>query len=90
MGSLLQNFPLHGLKWSGLAKSADTSWLYFPKVNDGLHLPVLTTMYKKLQAAKAATYQCSRDSTIRKIGWNIITDLPGHSYAIPKNIVNHQ
>jgi len=54
-------------KWSGLAKSADTSRLYLPKANGGLELPALTTVYKKLHAAKAASYMCSRDPAIREI-----------------------
>ena len=54
-------------RWCGLARSADTSRLFLPKANGGLDLPELTTMYKKLHAAKAASYMCSRDPTVRSI-----------------------
>ena len=40
--------------------SADTSQLHLPKVNDDLHLPALTTIYKKFHAATAASYLYSR------------------------------
>ena len=54
-------------KWSGLAKSADTSHLFLPKANGGLDLPELITPYKKLHAAKATSYMYSRDPVVRSI-----------------------
>ena len=52
-------------RWSGLARSADPNRLFLPKTNGGLDLPHLTTMYKRLQTAKATSYICSRDSVVR-------------------------
>ena len=54
-------------RWSGLAKSADTSRLFLFKANGGLDLPALSTLYKKLHTAKAASYMCSRDAMVRSI-----------------------
>ena len=54
-------------KWSGLARTADPNKLFLPKANGGLDLPELTTLYKKLHAAKAARFMCSRDPTVRDI-----------------------
>ena len=53
--------------WSGLAKPADTSRLFLPKCNGGLGLPSMTTLYKKLHAAKAASHICSTDPVVRAI-----------------------
>ena len=54
-------------RWCGLARSADPSRLFLPKANGGLDLPALTTMYKKLHTAKAASHMCSRDPVVRSI-----------------------
>ena len=54
-------------KWSGLAKSVDSSRLFLPKANGGLDLPELTTLYKKLHAANAVSYMYSRDPVVRFI-----------------------
>ena len=38
-------------------------------------MPELTTVYKKLHAAKAANFMCSRDSMVRGIGtWNTLQE----------------
>lgn len=50
--------------WTGLARSVDTSRLYLPKSLGGLQLPSPSTLYKKLQYAKAATLMSSRDPLI--------------------------
>ena len=54
-------------KWSGLARTADPNKLFLPKANGGLDLPELTTLYKKLHAAKAASFMYSRDPMVRAI-----------------------
>ena len=54
-------------RWTGLARSADTSRLYLPKSLGGLQLPLPSTLYKKLQCAKAATLMSSRDPLIRHL-----------------------
>ena len=54
-------------KWSGLARTADPNKLFLPKINGGLDLPELTTLYKKLHAAKAASFMYSQDPTVRAI-----------------------
>ena len=41
--------------------------LFLPKANGGLDLPELTTLYKKLHAAKAACFMYSRDPMVRAI-----------------------
>ena len=38
-------------KWSGLAKSADTSQLYLPQSRGGLSLPAVSLMYKRQQVS---------------------------------------
>ena len=52
-------------RWSGLAKSVDTGQLFLSTANGGLDPPRLTTVYKKLDTAKAASYMCSRDPMVR-------------------------
>ena len=56
----------HLKQWTGLAKSANTSCscLFLPKSMGGLQLPLISTTYKKLQCAKAASLMSSRDSLV--------------------------
>ena len=39
-------------KWAGLVKSANTALLYLPQKMRGLHLPSLTSLYKRLQVSR--------------------------------------
>ena len=52
-------------RWTGLAKSANTCRLYLPKSKGGLQLPSISTTFKKLKCAKAASLMSSRDSLVR-------------------------
>ena len=54
-------------RWSGLSRSVDPNCLFLPKSNDGLDLPHLLTVYKKIQATKAGSHMFSRDSSVRAI-----------------------
>ena len=64
----LEPLATHFLKrWTGLAKSANTSRLYLPKSIGGLQLPSLVTTYKKLKCAMAASHTASKDSLVRHI-----------------------
>lgn len=51
-------------QWTGLARPANTSRLFLPKSLGGFELPLISTMYKKLQCAKAATLMFSRDPLV--------------------------
>ena len=55
----------HLKRWMGLAKSANTSRLFLPKSMGGLQLLLISTTYKKLQCAKAASLMSSRDRLVR-------------------------
>ena len=57
----------HLKRWTGLAKSANTSRLFLPKSMGGLQLPSISTTYKKLQCARAASLMSSRDSMVRHL-----------------------
>ena len=62
-------------RWTGLARSADTSRLYLPKSLGGLQLPSPSTLYKKLQCAKAATLMSSRDPLVRHLTtWDTLAE----------------
>ena len=52
-------------KWSGLAKTADTAWLYLPQSLGGLNLPSLSLLYKKQQTSRASHLLASKDSTVQ-------------------------
>ena len=66
--ALLDNTECRHLKqWTGLAKSANTSCLFLPKSMGGLQLPLISTIYKKLQCAKAASLMSSRDPLVRHL-----------------------
>ncbi len=52
-------------KWSGLAKSANTSILYLPKREGGLELPSLLTLYKKLQVSRQARLMRAEENSKR-------------------------
>ena len=54
-------------QWTGLAKSANTSRLFLPKSEGGLQLPLLSTIFKKLQCVKAASLMLSRDPLVRHL-----------------------
>ena len=54
-------------RWSGLARSAANHRLYLPKTNGGLHLPSLSSIFKKTRCGLAASQMCSQDSTVRLI-----------------------
>ena len=56
---------LEEVEW--LRQDGRPNKLFLPKANGGLDLPELTTVYKKLHAAKAANSMCSRDSMVRGI-----------------------
>ena len=51
-------------RWTGLAKSADTSRLFLPKSKGGLQLLPISTIFKELQCARAASLMTSRDPLI--------------------------
>lgn len=57
----------HLKKWSGLAKCADPSRLYLPKMMGGLQLPSITMLYKKLKISQASLMFTSRDPIIQHI-----------------------
>ena len=48
-------------RWSGLARAADPSRLYLPKMEGGLQLPPLSLLYKKLKVSEASLMLTSRD-----------------------------
>ena len=52
-------------KWSGLAKSADTSCLYLPKSYGGLGLQPVSLLFKKQQVSQACQILTSRDPVVR-------------------------
>ena len=54
-------------RWTGLAKSANTCCLYLPKSKGGLQTPSISTTFKKIQCAKAASLMSSRDSLVRHL-----------------------
>ena len=51
-------------QWTGLARPANTSRLFLPKSLGGFEVPLISTMYKKLQCVKAATLMFSRDPLV--------------------------
>ena len=54
-------------KWSGLARSANTSLLFLPRCSGGLGLPSLTLLYKKQEVSLQAQLQSSRDRAVRNV-----------------------
>ena len=54
-------------RWAGLARCAAIHRLYLPKSSGGLHLPSLTTIFKKTKCGLAASQMNSKDSTVRLI-----------------------
>ena len=54
-------------RWSGLARNAATHRLYLPKTSGGLHLPSISSIFKKTRCALAASQMCSQDATVRLI-----------------------
>ena len=54
-------------RWTGLAKSVNTCCLYLPKNKGGLQTPSISTTFKKIQCAKAASLMSFRDSLIRHL-----------------------
>ena len=57
----------HLKQWTELAKSTNTSHLLLPKSMGGLQLPLISTIYKKLQSTKAASLMSSRDPLVRHL-----------------------
>ena len=53
--------------WSVLAWNAATHGLYLPKSSGGLHLPSISSIYKKTRCGLAAYQMCSQDSTMHLI-----------------------
>ena len=53
--------------WAGLAQSAATHRLYLTKASGGLHLPSLSSIFKRTKCGLAASQMCSQDSTVRLI-----------------------
>ena len=51
-------------RWTGLAKSTNTSRLFLPKSSGVLQLPLVSTTFKKLQCAEAASLMSSRDPLV--------------------------
>ena len=77
---LVEDFPLSWLehqlqplatkalkKWSGLAKSSNTSILFLPAKKGGLALPSLVGLFKRLQATKMVQLLTSQDAGVRKV-----------------------
>ena len=54
-------------KWSGLARSTNTSLLSLPRHNGGLGLPSLTLLYKKQLVSLQAQLRSSRDRAVRNV-----------------------
>ena len=54
-------------RWLGLARNAATHRLYLPKTSGGLHLPSISSIFKKTRCALAASQMCSQDATVRLI-----------------------
>ena len=54
-------------RWTGLAKSANTCRLYLPKSKGGLQIPSISTTFKKIQCAKAASLMSSRNSLVHHL-----------------------
>ena len=52
-------------KWTGLARSADPSRLYLPKLEGGLGLPAISTIYRKQQASVACLLLTSPDPVVQ-------------------------
>ena len=76
---LVEDFPLSWLerqlqplatkalkKWSGLAKSSNTSILFLPAKKGGLALPSLVGLFKRLQATKMVQLLTSQDAGVQK------------------------
>ena len=58
------------LKWSGLARSANTTLLFLSGKRGGLNLPLPSTMHKKLQVSRQALLLTSPDSCVRLMAEN--------------------
>ena len=66
--STLEARATHSLKkWSGLARSADPSYLYLPKSEGGLQLPLLSLIYKKLKVSQAGLMLTSKDQVTQHV-----------------------
>lgn len=61
-------------KWSGLAKSANTSTLFLPRRDGGLDLPSLSSLYKHLQVSRQCQLLTSPDPCVRRIAENALQD----------------
>ena len=58
-------YTLYLKKWVGLAKPANPSVLYLPPKIDGLNLPLISTLYKRLQVVRQSQLLTSPDTCVR-------------------------
>ena len=54
-------------RWAGLTRSTNPNLLYLPRSSGGLNLPVITSLYKKLQVSKQTQILMSGDPCVRRI-----------------------
>ena len=59
-------------KWAGLARCANPSILFLSQANGGLHLPALSTNFKKLQVSRMAQLLVSRDNCVRFVAGRLL------------------
>ena len=53
-------------RWAGLTKSTNSNIFYIPR-SEGLQLPSISTLYKKLQVSKHCQLLTSNDATVRHL-----------------------
>ena len=54
-------------RWSWLTRSANTARLYLPKTEDGLALPPISLLYKRLKVSQATLLLISRDRVTQEV-----------------------
>ena len=77
-------------RWSGLARCANTSLLYLSQSHGGLHLPSLSTTFKKLHVSRMAQLLFSRDGCVRFVATRLLQqegDTSGRAF-LPASVVN--
>ena len=77
-------------RWSGLARCANTSLLYLSQSHGSLHLPSLSTTFKKLHVSRMAQLLVSRDGCVRFVAIRLLQqegDTSGRAF-LPASVVN--
>ena len=68
-------------RWSGLAMSANTGWLYIPKSDGGLAFPSLSLIYKKLKVSQEMLLLTSSDKVTEEVSKRLICKEEGNKQA---------